>query len=136
MLFEFYKCSDGVRKEEHKRMKKIYGIIRKLGVTSKYKGYFFVADAIHLAMNFHGKPIMITKDIYPYLARKYKTTPMNIEHNIRTVINVCWETNKNGMDEIAGYSLMYRPTNSEFVDMVAYYLSEEEQIRCIHSSLS
>ena len=107
-------------------MKKIYGIIRKLGVTSKYKGYFFVADAIELAMNSQGKPILITKDIYPYLARKYKTTPMNIEHNIRTVINVCWETNKARMDEIAGYPLTYKPTNSEFIDMIAYNLLEEQ----------
>ena len=104
-------------------MKRIYGTIRKLGATSKYKGYFFVADAIHLAMNFQDKPILITKDIYPYLARKYKTTTMNIEHNIRTVINVCWETNRKGMDEIACYPLNYKPTNSEFIDMVAYYLS-------------
>ena len=107
-------------------MKKIYGIIRKLGVTSKYKGNFFVADAIELAMNSQGKPILITKDIYPYLARKYKTTPMNIEHNIRTVINVCWETNKARMDEIAGYPLTYKPTNSEFIDMIAYNLLEEQ----------
>ena len=106
-------------------MKKIYGIIRKLGVTSKYKGYYFVADAIYFSMESQNKPIRITKDIYPYLAKKYKTTPMNIEHNIRTVINVCWETNKKGMDEIAGYPLTYKPTNSEFIDMVAYYLSEE-----------
>lgn len=109
-------------------MKKIYGIIRKLGVTSKYKGYLFVADAIHLVMDFQDKPIMITKDIYPSLAKKYKTTPMNIEHNIRTVINVCWETNRKGMDEIAGYPLPCKPTNSEFIDMVAYHLSDEEQI--------
>ena len=123
MLSELHNVSAAVRKEELKRMKKIYGIIRKLGVTSKYKGYFFVADAIQLAMNSQGKPIFITKDIYPYLARKYKTTTMNIEHNIRTVINVCWETNRKGMDEIAGYPLNYKPTNSEFIDMVAYYLS-------------
>ena len=122
MLSELHNVSAAVRKEELKRMKKIYGIIRKLGVTSKYKGYFFVADAIQLAMNSQGKPIMITKDIYPYLAGKYNTTTMNIEHDIRTVISVCWETNKKEMDEIVGYSLTYKPTNSEFIDMVAYYL--------------
>lgn len=115
-------------------MKKIYGIIRKLGVTSKYKGYHYVGDAIYLAMNDQDKPIRITKDIYPYLARKYKTTPMNIEHDIRTVINVCWEMNKKGLEEIAGYSLPYKPTNSEFIDMVAYYLLEE-RISCIQSPL-
>ena len=116
-------------------MKKIYGIIRKLGVTSKYKGYYYVVDAIHLAMESQDQPIRITKDIYPYLAKKYKTTPMNIEHNIRTVINVCWETNRKGMDEIAGYPLTYKPTNSEFIDMAAYYLSEEESVRCMQNSL-
>ena len=107
-------------------MRKVYSLIRKLGATSKYKGYFFVTDAINLAMNYHNKPIKITKDMYPYLASKYKTTPMNIEHNIRTVINVCWEKNKKGMDEIAGYPLADKPTNSEFVDMIAYYLAEED----------
>ena len=103
-------------------MKEIYRIIRKFGVTSNYKGYYFVADAIELAMNSQGKPIMITKDIYPYLAGKYNTTTMNIEHDIRTVISVCWETNKKEMDKIVGYSLTYKPTNCEFIDMVAYYL--------------
>ena len=52
---------------------------------------------------------------------------MNVEHDIRTVINVCWTANKKTMDEIAGYSLNYRPTNSEFVDMLAYYLSQERE---------
>ena len=30
------------------------------------------------------------------------------------------------MDRIAGYPLRYRPTNSEFVDMLAYYLVQTE----------
>lgn len=103
-------------------MKQIYGTIRKLGVTSNYKGYFYLADAIKLAMNSPNKPIRITKDIYPYLAMKYKTTTMNIEHNIRTVINLCWETNQEGIAEIAGCPVSQKPTNSEFIDMLAYYL--------------
>lgn len=103
-------------------MKQIYGTIRKLGVTSNYKGYFFLADAIKLAMNSPNKPIRITKEIYPYLAMKYKTTTMNIEHNIRTVVNLCWETNQEGIAEIAGCPLLRKPTNSEFIDMLAYYL--------------
>lgn len=103
-------------------MKNIYGTIRKLGVTANYKGYYYVADAIQLAMSAQNQPIRITKDIYPYLATKYRTTALNIEHNIRTVVNVCWETNRNAIAEIAGFPLNDKPTNSEFVDMVAYYL--------------
>lgn len=107
-------------------MKTINGTIRKLGITSKYKGYFYVKDAVRLAMDHQEEPVKITKDIYPYLASKFKTTPMNIEHNIRTVINICWETNREEVDEVAGYSLAYKPTNSEFIDMIAFYLSNEQ----------
>lgn len=53
-------------------MKRIYGLIRKLGATSKYKGYFFVAEAVKISMRHQYKPMHITKDIYPCLATKYK----------------------------------------------------------------
>lgn len=79
-----------------------------------------------MSMELQDYPIKITKDIYPYLAKKFKSTPVNIEHDIRTVINVCWTANKETMDRIAGYPLRYRPTNSEFVDMLAYYLIQTE----------
>lgn len=99
-------------------------MIRKLGITSKYKGYYFVAEAINMVMKEQSAPMNITKDIYPSLARKFESTPTNVEHAIRTVVNVCWEANKEGLDKIAGYPLTYKPTNTEFVDMLAYYLSE------------
>ena len=108
-------------------MREVSHLIRKLGATSKYTGYYFVAEAVKISMEAQERPIKITKDIYPFLAKKFKSTPMNVEHDIRTVINVCWTANKKTMDEIAGYSLNYRPTNSEFVDMLAYYLSQERE---------
>ena len=107
-------------------MKEVYNLIRRLGVTSKYKGYYYVAEAVRLSMEAPEEPMKITKDIYPKLARKFKSTPVNVEHDIRTIINVCWITNKKGIDEIAGYTLIYKPTNSEFIDMLSYYLSQIE----------
>ena len=53
-------------------MKKVYGLIRRLGANSKYKGYFFVAEAVKISMGYQYKPLRITKDIYPCLARKYR----------------------------------------------------------------
>lgn len=108
-------------------MKKVYSLIRRLGVTSKYKGYYYVAEAVRLSMEAPEMPMKITKDIYPKLAKKYKSTSVNVEHDIRTIINVCWVTNKDEMDLIAGYPLNYKPTNSEFIDMLAFYLSQVEQ---------
>ena len=47
-------------------MKKVYGLIRRLGANSKYKGYFFVAEAVKISMGYQYKPLRITKDIYPW----------------------------------------------------------------------
>ncbi len=105
-------------------MEYIYVIIRQLGATSKYKGYFYTAEAVELAMKSQERPFRITKDVYPRLATKYKVSAMSVEHDIRTLINVCWESNKSRLDEIAGYNMTYRPTNSEFIDMLAYYVSK------------
>ena len=107
-------------------MRNVYRLIRQLGVTSKYKGYYYVAEAVRMFMEIQDHPIKITKDIYPTLAKQFKSTSVNVEHDIRTVINVCWESNKEAMDEIAGYPLRYKPTNSEFIDMMAYYLVQIE----------
>ena len=107
-------------------MRNVYRLIRQLGVTSKYKGYYYVAEAVRMFMEIQDHPIKITKDIYPSLAKQFKSTSVNVEHDIRTVINVCWESNKEAMDEIAGYPLRYKPTNSEFIDMMAYYLAQIE----------
>ena len=74
-------------------MSEIYSLIRRLGATSKYKGYYYVAEAVKMAEALQERPMKITKDIYPILARKYKSTPSNVEHNIRTLINLCWMRN-------------------------------------------
>ena len=37
---------------EGQKMREVYGTIRKLGATSKYKGYYFVAEAIRMRMEF------------------------------------------------------------------------------------
>ena len=108
-------------------MKEVYGVIRRLGVTSKYKGYYYLAEAVNMVMEQKDEQMRITKDIYPCLSGKFKSTPSNVERDIRTAINACWKLNKKGMDEIAGHPLAYKPTNSEFIDMVAYYLSFSDE---------
>ena len=107
-------------------MKEVYGTIRKLGASTKYKGYYFVAEAIKMTMEFQDRPMKITKDIYPLLAKKYRSKPSNVEHDIRTIVNVCWENHRERLEQIAGDPLEYRPTNSEFVDMIAFYLEMEK----------
>ena len=55
-----------------------------------------------MAKELQERPMKITKDIYPILARKYKSTPSNVEHNIRTLVNICWINHKEDLELIAG----------------------------------
>ena len=91
-------------------MSAVYGVIRKLGATSKYKGYYYVVDAVEMAQKIYERPVKVTKDIYPVIARKYKSTPSNVEHNIRTLVNLCWMNHKDTLEEMAGCTMADKPT--------------------------
>ena len=72
--------------------------------------------------------LAISKQLYPEIARKYKTTVGSVERDIRTVIRVCWE---NGYDQLQSYSfrpLHVRPTAGEFFDILVAYLSRNKPV--------
>jgi len=65
----------------------------------------------------------ITKQLYPEIAQKYKTTPSRVERAIRHAIEVAWGIGKiEAMEKIFGYTVNAskgKPTNSEFIAMIA-----------------
>ena len=44
------------------------------------------------------RPVKVTKDIYPVIARNINQTPSNVEHNIRTLVNLCWMNHKDTLE--------------------------------------
>ena len=103
----------------------IYSLIRKFGITSRYKGYHYTVDAVLLYLETERSElsIMITKDVYPKLTKKYNAKGTNgIERNIRTVAELCWSNNRELLESIAGYPLPSRPTNAEFLTILSYYI--------------
>ena len=65
----------------------------------------------------------ITKQLYPDIAKKFKTTPSRVERAIRHAIEVAWARGEQGVVEtIFGYTISAskgKPTNSEFIAMIA-----------------
>ena len=65
----------------------------------------------------------ITKQLYPTIAKQYKTTSSRVERAIRHSIEVAWNRGKPEiMNDIFGYTIdtgKGKPTNSEFIAMVA-----------------
>lgn len=109
----------------NKTMNMIYKTIRKMGVNSKYKGYYLLADAVKIRLESKDETIRITKDIYPFLARKYKLTSGSVDHNLRTVSQISWDNNPQFINEIAGFTRSDKFTNSEMVNSVAEYIDTQ-----------
>lgn len=97
--------------------------IHELGVPAHIKGYQYIRSAIMMVVEDMELLNYITKQLYPTIAKKYKTTSSRVERAIRHSIEVAWSRGKpETMDEIFGYTVdtgKGKPTNSEFIAMVA-----------------
>jgi len=110
----------------------VTNIIHEVGIPAHIKGYFYLRDAIILVTNHVDYLGAITKELYPAVAAKYDTTPSRVERAIRHAIEVAW--NRGNIDAITrlfGYTVSHdrgKPTNSEFIAMIADKLRMEMRI--------
>ena len=110
---------------------RVTNIIHDVGVPAHIKGYQYIREAILLAVEDEEIINSITKVLYPNLAKKYQTTPSRVERAIIHAIEVAWNRGQIEMhDKIFGYTVNSnkgKPTNSEFIAMIADKLRLEEK---------
>lgn len=114
---------------EGKLESKISKMLHSLGIPSHIKGYQYIRESIMLI---YKNPFIIggiTKELYPTVAQKYRTTSSRVERAIRHAIEVSWNRGDyDYMEELFGHSVDYdraKPTNSEFIATVADKLQLE-----------
>lgn len=102
---------------------KVTNIIHDIGVPAHIKGYQYLRDGIIMVVDNIEVINQITKQLYPDLAKKYKTTPSRVERAIRHAIEVAWGRGQlETVEAIFGYTVNSnkgKPTNSEFIAMIA-----------------
>ena len=102
---------------------KVTNIIHEIGVPAHIKGYQYLRDGIMMVVDNIEIINQITKQLYPDLAKKYKTTPSRVERAIRHAIEVAWNRGQiETVESIFGYTVNSnkgKPTNSEFIAMIA-----------------
>jgi len=110
----------------------ITSIIHEIGVPAHIKGYQYLREAITMVYNNIEILGAITKTLYPAIAEKYKTTPSRVERAIRHAIEVAWTRgNIDSISHLFGYTINIskaKPTNSEFIAMVADKLRIEHKV--------
>ena len=102
---------------------KISNVFITVGIPAHIKGYQFLREAIKMAIK---KPEIInsiTKQLYPSIANHFSTSASKVERAIRHAIEVAWNRGKieniNALFGIKVYNTNEKPTNGEFIALVA-----------------
>jgi two-component system response regulator (stage 0 sporulation protein A) len=110
----------------------VTNIMHEIGVPAHIKGYQYLRDAIMMVVKDLDIINSITKQLYPSIAREYNTTPSRVERAIRHAIEVAWSRGQvEAIDALFGYTVNIgkgKPTNSEFIAMVADKLRLEMKV--------
>ena len=102
---------------------KISNIFITVGIPAHIKGYQFLREAIKMAISEPEIINSITKKLYPSIAEKFDTSSSKVERAIRHAIEVAWNRGKieniNSLFGVKVYSDNDKPTNGEFIALVA-----------------
>lgn len=102
---------------------KISNIFITVGIPAHIKGYQFLREAIKMAIDNPEIINSITKKLYPSIAERFDTSSSKVERAIRHAIEVAWNRGKieniNNLFGIRVYSNNEKPTNGEFIALVA-----------------
>ena len=108
-------------------------MIHEVGVPAHIKGYQYVREAIVIAVQDMDVINAVTKVLYPEVARRYSTTPSRVERAVRHAIEVAWDRGDlETLQHCFGYtvnSTKGKPTNSEFIAMIADRIRLQRKIR-------
>lgn len=110
--------------------KRITRILHNVGIPAHIKGYSFIREAVEMVIENPTVIGQVTKTLYPNIAEKYDSSTTKVERAIRHAIEIGWSRgNTDVIDDIFGYTISAqkaKPTNSEFIAMVADYISLNE----------
>jgi len=108
-------------------------MIHEIGIPAHIKGYHYLRDSIIMAIEDMDVLNAITKILYPTVAKMHQTTTSRVERAIRHVIEVAWSRGKiDTLDDLFGYTVSNgkgKPTNSEFIALIADTIRLEYKIR-------
>ena len=120
----FAKAKSFERKIRAKELEeKITNVFITVGIPAHIKGYQFLREAIKMAIAEPEIINSITKKLYPSIADKFETSSSKVERAIRHAIEVAWNRGKieniNSLFGVKVYGENEKPTNGEFIALVA-----------------
>lgn len=101
---------------------KLIYLLFDLGLSANYTGFFYIITAAEIAIKEQQSLTMVTKWLYPQVAKQYKTSWKAVERNIRTCIEIIWSRNPYKLQQLANFPLDTKPTVAQFISILVYYI--------------
>lgn len=102
---------------------KITNILLNIGIPACIKGYQFIKEGIRLAIETPSIVNNVTTQLYPKIAERFEANASSVERAIRHALEVAWNRGKienlNGTFGVKVYNANEKPTNGEFIALVA-----------------
>lgn len=94
--------------------------LHRLQISGSLRGYRYLVDAIVATAKDPDSTVLITKCLYPDIAKKYHTTRECVERSIRHAIARVWElSGASDLESITQVYLRQKPSNTQFIDLIA-----------------
>ena len=106
----------------------LYGVLKELMVPKSVAGYMYLIDSIKIVYRNKLKYASVTKEIYPKVSKKYKTTVASVERAIRHAIECSWKNcDKKILEKYFYINAIKnrRPTNYDFIFEIAQHIKTE-----------
>lgn len=111
----------------NKELAEAYGLLYRLGVTANYTGFFYTAYAAALCVEEPKRLLLVTKWLYPEVAKQYHTQWKTVERNIRLVGDIIWRENRPFLERLACRPLAQKPRNAQLLAILAASLNGSVQ---------
>lgn len=102
---------------------RLSNIFISIGIPPHIRGYQYLREGIKISIRNPLAINNITKVLYPQIAERFDSTPSKVERAIRHAIEVAWNRDKienlNNFLGIKIYSGTQKPTNGEFIALIA-----------------
>lgn len=104
---------------------KAAALLYEIGIPVHIKGYLYLHTAVLMAAKDRSLLGAVTKILYPEIAKCYETTASRVERAMRHAIEVAWSREYLETTAFSGLSCTKKPTNSEFIALIADQLRSE-----------
>lgn len=97
----------------------IYDLLYRLGAEANDTGFFYTSCAVALCVSEPDRLLLVTKWLYPEVARQYRTDWRSVEQGIWAVGCVIWQKNRPLLERLACKPLECQPCTTQLLDILS-----------------